>query len=169
MGNLIGGLSDSEILFVSCVAGGMTKKDAYRQCLALPGMDDQEVTREANKLCRTTRIKTALGNVKGAGESANGWEKDFGADFLMLDSIIQKAMLPATKVSCDLEGNIVKEEIYYPGASAAIMAINLKIKVKMSYRSPDGRIKRLEKIAQMKEKGILTDDDLRKAIDAELA
>lgn len=168
MGNLIGGLSEEEILMVSCIAGGMTKKDAYLQCIA-PGMDDKQATKEANKLCRTSRFKTALGNVKGAGESGNGWEKDFGADFLMLDSIIQKSMLPATRVIFDPEGNIYKEEIYYPGSGSAIMAINLKVKVKMAYKAPDGRVKRLAKIVQMKEKGFLTEEDLRKAIEAELA
>lgn len=131
--------------------------------------DDKQATKEANKLCRTSRFKTALGNVKGAGESGNGWEKDFGADFLMLDSIIQKAMLPATRVVFDSEGGIHLEETYYPGAASAIMAINLKVKVKMAYKSPDGIIKRIEKLSKMREKGFITDSDLRKAIDAGLA
>lgn len=157
-------LSDKEIGFAQRVTAGMAKHDAYRASFPeSSGFTLEECKREANKLCRTSRVKAAL----TPNQSAEKWQAVFGLEMAQLQSIIEKSMQPQYQYNED--GEKIPGSETYPDMGCALAAIKQRTDIKMEFYGRTKRLARIEKTLRMKEKGLVADAALMQMIRSELA
>lgn len=153
-------ITDDEMTFANRVAAGMKRADAYRVTFAEAGhMSDKECEDAAAKLCRTKRVSAALKGRKS--EMSGAWVADFGSEMAELDLIVAAAM---EKESVYFEGGKIAGSEHYSNLGAAVAAIDKKIKIKMAYRCPNARLNRVEKALRMREKNLITDEQMNELV-----